>query len=223
MVPVNLRNSLGRKPSRFVSSLEHLRWSSQTTPEARGPSILRARAGPREETLFFPPSKSGRAVGSMCGPTGGPRLGLPAARPPEKPPERPDSCPWGWGGRRASSVACLALGSAGARRGGLARTRLRGRCYPDPQETPPLERALLPLQGLCQDVGWVAALADFLGLDLALSPGLLHEGQLSRKALHLRGHLVCGGPMKYCEGIQVKRGGFPGALPQLSRHDAMGF
>ena len=38
-LPVNLRNSLGRKPSRFVSSPERLPWSSQTSQ--RGPKLYK--------------------------------------------------------------------------------------------------------------------------------------------------------------------------------------
>ena len=99
----------------------------------------------------------------MYGLSGGPCLGLPAVLPAEEPPGRPAPCSGGWGGKRASGVARLTLGSAGARRAVLAQTRLRGRRCPELQEAPPLERAFPPLEGLCQDFGWVFALADFLG------------------------------------------------------------
>ena len=70
----------------------------------------------------------------------------------------------------------LVLGPVVTRRCGRAGARLHGRNGPKPQEVPPLEHVLLPLQRFRQDVGRVEALVDLLGLDIALGPGLLRGG-----------------------------------------------
>ena len=146
----------------------------------------------------------------------------PSRAPTKQPSYRSASRTGSRAERRAAGVISLALGPAGAHRGGRAGARFRQRRDPEPQKAPPLERVPLSLQGLCQDIGRVAALIDLLGLGLALGSGLLHDGQLGRKVLHFSGHLVRGGPVKDREGNQVELGGSPRALPQLSRLNAVG-